>query len=225
MGMGHQLIGGMINGVAQPVLVQVMDDKERQVLVFRKMVRFGAFVSFPAMLGLAFVAKEFVLILLGEKWLDSVPFLQLFCLWGAMGYLSQLYVNLLMAHSRSEVYLLGMILIGLLQILVVWILYPFGVFNMVIGYICVYFFSILFWHYSVKEELPIKLISICKDIAPYLMISLFVFGMVNYMLITISNIYALLILKILLSFILYILILFLLRSTILIESMSYLKRK
>ena len=101
MGMGHQLIGGMINGVAQPVLVQVMDDKERQVLVFRKMVRFGAFVSFPAMLGLAFVAKEFVLILLGEKWLDSVPFLQLFCLWGAMGYLSQLYVNLLMAHSRS----------------------------------------------------------------------------------------------------------------------------
>ena len=40
MGMGHQLIGGMINGVAQPVLVQVMDDKERQVLVFRKMVRF-----------------------------------------------------------------------------------------------------------------------------------------------------------------------------------------
>ena len=38
MGMGHQLIGGMINGVAQPVLVQVMDDKERQVLVFRKMV-------------------------------------------------------------------------------------------------------------------------------------------------------------------------------------------
>ena len=142
-----------------------------------------------------------------------------------MGYLSQLYVNLLMTYSRSDVYLSGMILIGLLQILVVWILYPFGVFNMVIGYICVYFFSILFWHYSVKEELPIKLISICKDIAPYLMISLFVFGMVNYMLITISNIYALLILKILLSFILYILILFLLRSTILIESMSYLKRK
>ena len=33
MGMGHQLIGGMINGVAQPVLVQVMDDKERQVHV------------------------------------------------------------------------------------------------------------------------------------------------------------------------------------------------
>ena len=55
--MGHQLIGGMINGVAQPVLVQVMDDKERQVL-FLEDVRFGAFISFPAMLGLAFVQKN-----------------------------------------------------------------------------------------------------------------------------------------------------------------------
>lgn len=225
MGMGHQLIGGMINGVAQPVLVEVMDDKERLVLVFRKMVRFGAFISFPAMLGLAFVAKEFIWILLGEKWLDSVPFLQLFCVWGAVGYLSQLYVNVLMVYSRSDIYLFGMVFIGLLQLLVVWVLYPFGIFNMLIGYIGVYFLSILLWHYFVKKEFPIRLVSICKDIAPYLVISFSVFGLVSYMLITISNIYVLLILKILLSFILYILILFLLRSTILIEFMFYLKRK
>ena len=151
MGMGHQLIGGMISSVAQPVLVQVKDEKERQVLVFRKMVRFGAFISFPAMLGLAFVAKEFIWVLLGEKWLDSVPFLQLFCIWGAVGYLSQLYVNLLMTHERSDVYLLGMILIGSLQILVVYILYPFGIFNMVMGYISVYFISILFGIIVIKK--------------------------------------------------------------------------
>ena len=154
--MGHQLIGGMINGVAQPVLVQVMDDKERQVLVFRKMVRFGAFISFPAMLGLAFVAKEFVWILLGEKWLDSVPFLQLFCFWGAIGYLSQLYVNVLMIYSRSDIYLLGMVLIGIFQILIIGVLYPFGIFNMVIGYIGIYFLSLFFWHHYVKKILPIR---------------------------------------------------------------------
>ena len=222
MGMGHQLIGGMICGVAQPVLVQVMDDRERQVLVFRKMVRFGAFISFPAMLGLAFVAKEFIWILLGEKWLDSVPFLQLFCIWGAIGYLSQLYVNLLMVHSRSDIYLFGMIFIGLLQIIVVWVLYPFGIFNMVIGYIGVYLLGILFWHHSVKKELPIKLIAVCKDIVPYLVISLSVFGVVGYMLRTISDLYILLALKILLSSILYVLILFLLKSTIFIEAISYL---
>ena len=225
MGMGHQLIGGMINGVAQPILVEVMDDKERQVLVFRKMVRFGAFISFPAMLGLAFVAKEFIWVLLGEKWLDSVPFLQLFCLWGAMGYLSQLYTNLLMAYSRSDVYLLGMIFIGVLQILVVWVLYPLGIYSMVIGYIGVYFLSILFWHYYAKKEIPIKLIFIIKDIAPYLGISILVFVLSNYILDGVSNMYILLVLKILLSSSLYILVLSILKSTILMEAISYMKRK
>ncbi len=225
MGMGHQLIGGMISSVAQPVLVQVKDEKERQVLVFRKMVRFGAFISFPAMLGLAFVAKEFIWVLLGEKWLDSVPFLQLFCIWGAVGYLSQLYVNLLMTHERSDVYLLGMILIGSLQILVVYILYPFGIFNMVMGYISVYFISILFWHHCIKKVLPIKLVFVGKDIAPYLVISVLVFGSVNYTLKNISDIYILLSTKILLSSILYVLILFLLKSTILKEITLYLRDK
>ena len=39
----------MISAVAQPVLVQVISDKERLRNIFRKMIRFGAFVSFPTM--------------------------------------------------------------------------------------------------------------------------------------------------------------------------------
>lgn len=223
MVMGNQLVGGVINGVAQPVLVEVMDDKERQVLVFRKMVRFGAFISFPFMLGLAFVAKEFIWVLVGEKWLDSVPFLQLFCLWGAIGYLFQLYVTLLMTHSRSDIYLFGMIIISIFQILIVWFLYPLGIFNMVIGYIGVYFLGILFWHFCARRELPIKFISICKDIIPYLGISVFVFALTDYLLRGMANIYMLLIFKILFSSILYISILLILKSTILREAISYLK--
>ena len=225
MVMGHQLIGGMINGIAQPVLVQVMDDKERQALVFRKMVRFGAFISFPAMLGLAFVAKEFIWIFLGEKWLESVPFLQLFCIWGAMGYLSQLYVNLLMTYSRSDIYLFGMIFVGLFQIIVVWVLYPFGIFNMVIGYIGVSFLSILFWHYFVKKELPIKSISICKDIIPYLAISILTFVLVYCILSEVTNLYLLLLGKICLSVILYIVLLKLLGSKIFEECLFFVKNK
>lgn len=225
MVMGHQLIGGMINGVAQPVLVQVMDDKERQVLVFRKMVRFGAFISFPAMLGLAFVAKEFVWVLLGEKWLDSVPFLQLFCLWGAIVYLYQLYVNLLMTYSLSNIYFWGMVFIGVLQILVVWILYPFGILNMVIGYIGVYFLSILFWHHCVKKELPIKLISISRDVAPYLIISVLTFVVVYYILNGVTNLYFLLFGKICLSVIIYIVLLRLLGSKIIEECLCVIKNR
>lgn len=72
--------------------------------------------------------------------------------------------------------------------------------------------------------MPIKLISICKDIVPYLVISIFVFFVVDCVLRNISDVYMLLILKILFSSALYILILLLLKSTILKEAISYLKR-
>ncbi|MDR2622188.1 MAG: lipopolysaccharide biosynthesis protein, partial [Dysgonamonadaceae bacterium] len=50
MSMGQQFIGGTINYITQPVLVEVNENKNRQVNVFRKLIRFGAFVSFPLML-------------------------------------------------------------------------------------------------------------------------------------------------------------------------------
>ena len=64
--MGHSFVSGMIQGVAQPVLANVRDEKERQRRVFRKMLRFTAFVSFPVMLGLSLVAQELIVITLDE---------------------------------------------------------------------------------------------------------------------------------------------------------------
>ena len=59
---GINTINGMVSGVAQPVLSRVRDDQGRYRNVFRKMLRFVSFVSFPAMLGLGLVAREFLLI-------------------------------------------------------------------------------------------------------------------------------------------------------------------
>ena len=65
-GMGHTTITGMINGIAQPVFTRVADDKARQLAVFRKLLRFTAFISFPAMLGLSLVSKELIIITITE---------------------------------------------------------------------------------------------------------------------------------------------------------------
>ncbi|WP_302125083.1 lipopolysaccharide biosynthesis protein [uncultured Parabacteroides sp.] len=203
MGMGNQLIGGMINSVAQPILVQVGDDNERQRTIFRKMIRFGAFVSFPAMLGLSFVAKEFVCIFLGEKWLPSVPFLQLFCIWGAVGYLWVLYTNLLISHGKSEIYLYGVILTGLLQLIIVGAMFSFGIYPMVIGYIVVYYMSLLFWHYFVNKCLSITIFDILKDISPYLGSVFLSIAIAYFVILYIENIYITFLLKVLITIIIY----------------------
>ena len=224
MGMGHQFISGMINNVAQPILVQIGDDKIRQRNVFRKMVRFGAFVSFPAMFGLAFVAKEFIYILLGEKWLSSVPFLQLFCIWGAVGYLWILYTNLLITHGKSDIYLYGIILIGSLQLLIVGSMFSFGIYPMVVGYIGVYYIGLLYWHYFVNNILSIKIIDIIKDMIPYVIAVLISFLIAYLLTLYIENIYISFLLKIMIVSIVYCSIMWYANSIIFKEILNYLKK-
>ena len=225
MGIGHQLIGGMISGVAQPVLVQVKDDKERLALVFRKMVRFGAFISFPVMLGLAFVAKEFIFILLGEKWLPCVPFLQLFCLWGAIGYLLQLYVYLLMSHSLSNIYLKGIIITCILQVIVMIAMFRFGIFTMVISYIFINYLSILFFHYFAGNLIGVNLLQIVRDIMPYLVAVFISFLVAKLVVLFWNNIYYVFFLKIAVSTLIYFLIMFLSNSIIFRDCIAFFMKK
>jgi len=219
--MGQSFIGGMINQVTQPVLVQVQGEKERQVNVLRKMIRFGAFLSFPLMLGVAFVAKEFTLIVFGEEWLYSVPFLQLFCIWGAFFFLWNLFVNMIYTHGKSNIYMYVTIFIGLLQIAVVVVTYPLGKYAMVISFILSNFIGLAIWHYFVRQLTGLRLREVLKDISPYLTVTLLCFAVVWLITINIQNIHFLMISKILISAIFYIFAMKISRSVIFQESMEY----
>ena len=222
MNMGQQCIGGTINYITQPVLVQVNDNPDREINVFRKLIRFGAFVSFPLMLGLAFVGKEFILITIGEKWLSSVPFLQLTCIWGAFVFLSTLYTNLIYTHGKSDWHLYGTIIIGVLQLAVVLCLHPWGVFAMVIGYVVMYFVGLGIWQYYVSKIIRLRLLDVLKDILPYLIITLACFLVAWLLTRHIVNLYGLIAAKIAIAGTLYFLTLRWSNSVIYKESVLFL---
>jgi O-antigen/teichoic acid export membrane protein len=224
-GKGNQAIAGMLGQVVQPVIVQVNDDKERQLNIFRKMIRFTAFIAIPAFLGLALIAEEFIVIAIGDKWLSSVPFLQLFCVWAIASCLGIVYIYLLLAQGKSDLYMKGTIITALLQLLVVVCMYPFGIFPMVIGYIIVYIIGLLIWQYYAKKLIGIRLIDLIKDIFPYVIISLgccFVAWILTW---NIQNLYLLCALKIAIVATLYILTMKYSRSTIFKESMVFLTKR
>ncbi|MCL2652013.1 MAG: lipopolysaccharide biosynthesis protein [Candidatus Azobacteroides sp.] len=220
-GMGQSFIGGMINQVTQPVLVQVHGEKERQANILRKMIRFGAFLSFPLMLGMAFIAKEFIFIVIGEKWVNSVPFLQLFCIWGAFFFLWNLFINMIYTHGKSNIYMYVTIFIGLLQIAVVVVTYPWGKYAMVISFILSNFIGLAIWHYFVRQLTGLRLREVLKDILPYLAVTLLCFTTTWLITRSIQNIYYLIISKILISAIFYIFAMKISRSVIFQESMEY----
>ena len=220
--MGSFFVGGMINSIAQPVLVQINDDIERQTAVLRKMIRFGAFVSFPLMLGLALIAKEFIVIAIGEKWMPSIPFLQLFCIWCAFAYLLNLFTNIVYTHGKSDIYMKVTILTGVLQLIAVLCLYPFGLFWMIVAYIGISFAALLLWQRFVYKLIGLKLRNILKDIMPYLGITLVCLFVAWAITKNIHNIYWLLVSKIAISAFLYIFVMKISRSVIFRESEEFL---
>jgi O-antigen/teichoic acid export membrane protein len=224
MMMGYMAIGGMINSVAQPVFVESRGDKARQLMIFRKMLRFGALVSFPAMLGMAFIGKEFILITIGEKWLPSVPLLQLLCVWGAAAYIWLMYTFLLMSYGKSNIYLYGSIGIYILQLTCVLIMFPFGILPMIGAYVVCCFIGLLMWHYFVNKFIGIRLKHVLKDILPYLLITAGCFFVAWLATLGIKNPYLLCSLKIGIVAILYVLIMKYSNSIIFKESVEFLIR-
>ncbi len=69
-----------IDTVFFPALAQCNDDRKAMRNMTRRMIGFSVYLVFPVMIGLMAVAKPLVLVLLTEKWLPSVVFLQIGCL-------------------------------------------------------------------------------------------------------------------------------------------------
>ena len=161
----------MINTVGQPVFREASEDMQRLQNIFRKLMRFTAFVSFPAMLGLAIVSQELIVISITEKWLPCVPVMQILCVWGAFMPISTLYSNLMNSIGRPNIYMWNTIALGIFQLLCVWGSYPYGLNVMLIVYTAANIFWLLIWHYFAHKHIGISLFNTLKDIAPYLIIS------------------------------------------------------
>ncbi len=95
----------VIQRVTFPVLSSVQNDVERLKNYYTTIIRSTMFIAFSLMIGLAAVARPFVLALIGEKWLPSVPYLQLLCFAGMLFPLNAINLNMLMVQGRSDLFL------------------------------------------------------------------------------------------------------------------------
>ena len=223
--MAFQTVGGMVGQVAQPVLVSVREEKEREQQVFRKMLRFTAFLSFPALFGLALVAHEFILCTIGYEWIECIPLLQILCISGAFMPIYTLYQNLVISHGRSDINMwlnIGQIV---LQLCIILLFYRQGITIMVIAYSV---FNILWlgaWMPSAKRIIGLRFLNVLKDIVPFMLCGALVMVATYFATIAISNIYLLLVVRVLIAAALYYGIMRLLNVVILRECMQFILKK
>ena len=223
--MGYSLGSNMIVGIAQPVFAKTNDDPARQNQIFRKVLRFTAFVSFPFMFGLSMVSEEFIVILLTEKWAESAKLLQILCIAGAFIPFSTLFSNLLISKGKSTTYLLCTFTLCVVQFIAAWLSSAYGIIFMVWVYAGITISWLAVWFLFAKKEIGLKAIHVIKDISPYLVLAGFIAVAVYEWLAVIPNIYLRFFLKLLVAGSTYCTALWLLKSTIFKESIAFIVKR
>ena len=223
--MGHSFITGMMNQVAQPVLASVEGDNERQARVFRKMLRFAAFVACPAMLGLSIIAPELIEITIGSAWAESAKMMQILCIGGVFIPITTLYSNLIVAKGKSDIFLYNTIAISVTQLSIALITYPMGLKVMLYAFICVNIAWIFVWHHFVNREIGLPLMGTIGDISRFFALAAIAMTAAYYSGIAIGNIYIMLGVKIIVGASAYAALLWIFRIPELNEGIEFAMQK
>lgn len=221
----NSFISNTVGQIAQPVLSSVKDDRGKEQQVFRKMFRFTSFLSFPLMFGLALVSHEFILITISDKWIASVPLLQILSVSGAFVPLYTLYQNLAISNGRSDVYMwcnLGQV-VGLLALVLC--CHSYGIYWMVVAYTAFMILWLLVWQGAIRHITGLRFRDVCLDTLPFLFCAAGCMVATYYLTCWLSNIYLLLLVRIILASSLYFAVMKLLRVKILEECLTFMKKK
>ena len=219
------LVGNMLKQVDQTVLVGLGDERERQLAVLRKMMRFTAFISFPLLFGLGMVSHEFIVLAIGEKWTFAASLLPLLCLCGAFMPLSTLLTDSVISQHRSDIYLWNTFALGILQMALMVALWREGIMTMVIAYALLNIAWVFVWHFFVQRLMNYRLIPFLKDILPFALAAAGVMAVTGFVTHAIEMLWLKLLCRVVLAALLYYVVMRLAGAVILKEIMAFIFRK
>ena len=223
--MASAFVANAVGQVAQPVLASVKEEHGRSVRVFRKMLRFTAFLSFPAMFGLAIISNEFILLTIGKRWLDAVPLLQMLCIGGAFVPFYTLYQNVAISNGRSDFYMFCNIAQIVLQLVIIAFFYHLGINTMVMVYTLFTIAWLFVWQWTARRIIGLRFREVIKDVMPTLCIALLVMATTYFVTLSLHHLLLLLICRILIAALLYAAIMKLLHVEMMDELLLFIKKR
>ena len=180
-GMVTSNVSVVMQKVSYPVLSSIQDENQRQVNVYRKVLKTTVLISFTAVMGLWAVARPFTLTIFGEQWLPSVDYLRILCFSGLFLPMMICSANVINADGRSDITLvleLVKTVLGLIPVL-------FGIFFSVEALLwSMVGVSVLIYAvhaYCVSKVIPYSVVSQLKDILPIFIVSALMAFIVNLM--------------------------------------------
>jgi O-antigen/teichoic acid export membrane protein len=92
-----------VQGVTYPALSKIKDDATKFSDGYLRIMRLLGFAIFPIMLGFVAIAPDMFMLLLGEKWMPTVPYFEILALSGLFYPLAIVSYNVLKTKSDGKV--------------------------------------------------------------------------------------------------------------------------
>lgn len=199
-------VNGSINSVIFPVLSKMQDEKERFKATVRRSIKTSTYIIFPLMAGLAAVADPLVRVLLTDKWLPAVPFIQFCCFTYAFWPVHTANLQAVKALGRSDVFLVLEIIKKIIGVIILIVTLPFGLTAMMLGRCIATVISSFINASPNKKLMNYSYIEQIKDMLPSMVLSLVMCGVVLLVGTLKINLYILLILQVVVGVIVYVLL-------------------
>lgn len=172
-------IDGSIQSVMFPVLASQQDNRPRVKDMMRRGIVTSSFIVFPMMVGLAVIAEPLVRLLLTDKWLPCVPFLQIFCAVYALWPVHTANLQAINALGRSDLFLKLEVIKKCCGLAILGVTVFYGVYAIALGGVISGLIATVINAYPNKQLLGYSYKEQLRDIMPSLLLSL-VMGAVVY---------------------------------------------
>ena len=161
----------VVQRVSYPVLSSIQNEERRLREAYRRVIKVTMLVTFACMLGLAAVAKPLLVLLIGEKWLPAVYFLQIICFSGMLYPLHAINLNILQVKGRSDLFLKLEIIKKIIATVPIVIGIFWGIELMLWGSVCSSFIAFFLNSYYSAPLIGYPTSRQIKDVTPTLGIS------------------------------------------------------
>ena len=164
-------INTSINNVLFPVISSVQENLEKVKAITRRAIKTSTFIIFPAMSGIAAIATPLIKLMLTEKWLPCVPYLQFCCFSYAFWPVHTANLQAIKAMGRSDVFLKLEIIKKITGVIILVVTIPHGLYIMMVGRCVSTVLSSVINAFPNKKLLNYSYFEQVKDIMPAFLLS------------------------------------------------------
>ena len=206
------LILNTANQVFFPVFSKLQNDKVELKNTLQIVSKNLMMVTFPAMIGFIMISEELVIILLTEKWIQIVPYLQLLSISAIFHPLIGTNITAINSLGRSDLYLKVDIFNKILIIIIIYFTYKYGIFGLIYGHILSVIISHFLYSYFINILLNYSVFQQIEDLSSMFLVST-TMGICVYSIeyLNISNLYINIVVKLMIGLFTYTFLLNLLR--------------